>query len=107
MRTDIRPIQIALSGRGYSVGLIDGIATEAVYEDVLQFQRNYNMIADQAGVADTMVPKYSWYPSVMAWYKNRKRYHKRNSSYVPKVGDIIFYYNNELGRVAIPALLRR
>lgn len=245
MRTDIRPIQIALSGRGYAVGFIDGIATEAVYEALLQFQRDHNLTADgmvgtstktllmggtsgggtvsstlrtgsngsltrylqrmlqeleydvtvdgifgqsthnaiidfqqkhaldtdgvvgggtwralfaayyvdvpgtgiekmvnvakhelewgfaednannitpygqwyglngnawcamfvsfcadQAGVADTMVPKYSWCPSGMTWYKNRQRYHKRNSGYVPKVGDIIFFYNNELGRVA-------
>lgn len=245
MRADIRPIQTALSGRGYAVGFIDGIATEAVYEAVLQFQRDHNLTADgmvgsstkalllggtsgggtvsstlrtgsngslvrylqrmlqeleydvtvdgifgqsthnaiidfqqkhaldadgvvgggtwrelfaayhvdvagtgiekmvnvakhelewgfaednannitpygqwyglngnawcamfvsfcadQAGVVDAMVPKYSWCPSGMTWYKNRQKYHKRNSGYVPKIGDIIFFYNNELGRVA-------
>lgn len=34
------------------------------------------------------------------WYKERNRYYKRNSGYIPKRGDIIFFYNNELGRVA-------
>lgn len=56
--------------------------------------------AYQAGILDNMVPKYAWCPSGMTWYKNRKKYHKRNSGYVPKIGDIIFFYNNELGRVA-------
>lgn len=56
--------------------------------------------AYQAGVLDTLVPKYAWSPSGMTWYKNKRRYHKRNSSYIPKKGDIIFFYNDELGRVA-------
>lgn len=245
MRADIRPIQTALAGRGYAVGFIDGIATDAVYEAVLQFQRDNGLTADgmvgastkamllggttgggtvsstlktgsngsltrylqkmlselgynvspdgifgqstyqavvdfqqkhgltadgivgggtwrqlfkeyhvdvpgtgieklvnvakhelewgfaednannitpygqwyemngsawcamfvsycayQAGILDSMVPKYAWCPSGMTWYKNRNKYYKRNSGYVPKIGDIIFFYNNELGRVA-------
>ncbi len=56
--------------------------------------------AYQAGVLDTLVPRYSWCPSGMTWYKNHKRYYKRNNEYVPKKGDIIFFYNDELGRVA-------
>ena len=245
MREDIRPIQTALAARGYEVGFIDGIATDAVYEAVLQFQRDQNLTADgmvgtstkalllagtngegtvsstlrtgsngsltrylqrmlnelgynvtvdgifgqttnaavvdfqethdleadgivgggtwkklfeeyqvdvpgtgveklvnvaeheldwgfaednannitpygqwyelngsawcamfvsfcayQAGVMDSLVPKYSWCPSGMTWYKNRQKYHKRNSGYIPKIGDVIFFYNNELGRVA-------
>lgn len=56
--------------------------------------------AYQAGVMDDLVPQYAWCPSGMVWYQNRNRYHKRNSSYIPKKGDVIFFYNNELGRVA-------
>lgn len=56
--------------------------------------------AYQAGVIDDLVPKYAWCPSGMSWYKNRNKYYKRNSGYIPKRGDIIFFYNNELGRVA-------
>ncbi len=245
MREDIRPLQIALANRGYEVGYIDGIATEMVYNAVLQFQRDNGLTADgmvgtatkllllggtdgagtvsstlkfgsngsltrylqrllnelgysipidgifaqstkeaaiafqtanglesdgivgggtwaklfevyhvnvsgngveklikiaehelawgfaednannitpygqwyglngsawcamfvsycayQAGVLDTLVPRYAWCPSGMTWYKNNNRYHKRNSGYVPKKGDVIFFYNNELGRVA-------
>lgn len=245
MRGDIRPLQTALANRGYEVGFIDGIATEKVYNSVLQFQRDNNLTADgmignatkvlllggtdgkgtisstlklgsngsltrylqrllnesgysvpingvfsqethqaaiafqtangldadgvvgggtwrklfenyqvdvpgtgvekllnvakhelewgfaednannitpygqwygmngsawcamfvsycayQAGVIDTLVPKYAWCPSGMTWYKNHGRYNKRNSSYIPKKGDVVFFYNNELGRVA-------
>lgn len=245
MREDIRPLQTALAGRGYEVGFIDGIASDAVYEAVLQFQRDNHLTADgmvgsstkalllggtngegtisstlrlgsngsltrylqrlmhelgfmitingifdestynavidfqenhnldsdgvvgggtwselfkeysvdvpgtgiekmvnvaqhelewgfaednannitpygqwyglngsawcamfvsycayQAGVLETEVPKYAWCPSGMTWYKNRQKYHKKNSGYIPRVGDIIFFYNNELGRVA-------
>ena len=56
--------------------------------------------AYQAGVLDTLVPKFAWCPSGMTWYKNRQKYHKRNSGYIPKKGDVIFFYNDELGRVA-------
>lgn len=56
--------------------------------------------AYQAGVMGSLVPQYAWCPSGMTWYKNRNKYFKRNSGYIPKCGDIIFFYNNELGRVA-------
>lgn len=56
--------------------------------------------AYQAGVLNDLVPKYAWCQSGMTWYKDRKRYFKRNSGYVPKRGDIIFFFNDELGRVA-------
>lgn len=56
--------------------------------------------AFQAGVLEELVPKYAWCPSGKSWYKSRQRYHAANSGYVPKIGDIIFFYNNELGRVA-------
>lgn len=245
MRDDIRPLQVALAGRGYEVGFIDGIASDAVYNAVLQFQTDHNLMADgmvgtstkalllggstgsgtvsstlrlgsngsltrylqrmlnelgytleldgifgqstyeavldfqnkhnldadgvvgsgtwremfseyqvdvsgtgiekmvnvakhelewgfaednannitpygqwygmngnawcamfvsfcayQAGVLDDKVPRYAWCPSGMTWYKNRNKYHKRNSGYTPKIGDVIFFYNDEYGRVA-------
>lgn len=56
--------------------------------------------AYQAGVMGSLVPQYAWCPSGMTWYKNRDKYFKRNSGYIPKCGDIIFFYNNELGHVA-------
>lgn len=56
--------------------------------------------AYQAGVIDTLIPRYAWCPSGMTWYKDRGKYFKRDSGYVPKRGDVIFFYNNELGRVA-------
>lgn len=56
--------------------------------------------AYQAGIIGDLVPQYAWCPSGMTWYKERNRYFKRNSGYIPKRGDIIFFYNNELGRVA-------
>lgn len=55
--------------------------------------------AYQAGIINDLVPKYAWCPSRMTWYKET-RYYKRNSGYIPKRGDVIFFYNNELGRVA-------
>ncbi|WP_313184337.1 peptidoglycan-binding protein [Lacrimispora sp.] len=56
--------------------------------------------AYQAGVIGDLVPNYAWCPSGITWYKERSRYYKRNSGYIPKRGDVIFFYNNELGRVA-------
>lgn len=56
--------------------------------------------AYQAGVMDSLVPQFAWCPSGMTWYKERGKYHKRSSGYIPKRGDIIFFYNDELGRVA-------
>lgn len=56
--------------------------------------------AYQAGILETLVPQYAWCPSGMTWYKDKNKYFKRDSGYIPKKGDIIFFYNNELGRVA-------
>jgi len=56
--------------------------------------------AYMAGVMETLVPRFAWCPSGMTWYKERKKYFKRDSGYTPRKGDIIFFYNNELGRVA-------
>ncbi|WP_243206724.1 CHAP domain-containing protein [Oribacterium sp. oral taxon 102] len=55
--------------------------------------------AYQAGVLDELVPRYAWCPSGMTWYKNKGRYHKRNTGYIPRKGDIIFFYSNAQGRV--------
>ena len=56
--------------------------------------------AHYAGITNTLVPKYSWCPSGVSWYKSRGRYHISGNGYVPKIGDIIFFYNAQAGRVS-------
>lgn len=56
--------------------------------------------ASQANIIDSVVPRYSWCPSGASWYKNQGRYRRPASGYVPKIGDVIFFYNAEKGRVA-------
>jgi len=56
--------------------------------------------AHYAGITDTLVPKYSWCPSGVSWYKSKGRYHVSGNGYVPKIGDIIFFYNAQAGRVS-------
>ena len=55
--------------------------------------------ADQAGVDASLVPRYAWCPFGMEKYRRAGRYHKRNSGYIPKKGDIIFFYSDAAGRV--------
>lgn len=56
--------------------------------------------AHQAGIIDRIVPRFAWCPSGVSWYKARGKYFKRNSGYIPKKGDIIFFHNLDLERVA-------
>ncbi len=56
--------------------------------------------AYQAGVMETLVPRYSWCESGASWYRTRGRYHKKSEGYIPKEGDIVFFYNYNLGRIA-------
>lgn len=56
--------------------------------------------AFQAGIMGGLVPRYHSCTVGMTWYKERNRYFKRDSGYIPKKGDVIFFYNNELGRIA-------
>ena len=59
-----------------------------------------SLCAHYAGITDTLVPKYSWCPSGVSWYKSKGRYHVSGNGYVPKIGDIIFFYNAQAGRVS-------
>ena len=56
--------------------------------------------AYQANVLGTLVPRFAWCPSGMSWYQKEKRYFKRDSGYIPKKGDIVFFYSSDKGRVA-------
>ena len=56
--------------------------------------------AYQAGIIDSIVPRYAWCPAGASWYKSRGLYRRPASGYVPKIGDVIFFYNAEKGRVA-------
>lgn len=47
--------------------------------------------ADQAGILNTIVPKYSYCPSGVSIYKSEDRFIERISSYIPKRGDVIFF----------------
>ena len=49
--------------------------------------------AQQAGIIDTIVPRYHWCENGVAFYKNRGRYRTRSSGYIPKAGDVIFFRN--------------
>lgn len=50
-----------------------------------------------AGKSDLLynvIPKYSYCPSGVIWYKKRKRYYSRTTFYTPKSGDIVFLGSN-------------
>src|SRR5690606_20166407 len=52
--------------------------------------------AEKAGVPHDVIPKLSYTPSGVAWFKARGRYHKSK----PKVGDIVYYRFPGMGRVS-------
>ncbi|MGI5906858.1 MAG: peptidoglycan-binding protein [Candidatus Pararuminococcus gallinarum] len=56
--------------------------------------------AKKAGLIGIKVPEYCYCPTGQNWYKNRGRYYTHGSDYIPKPGDIIFFYSSEQGRVA-------
>lgn len=47
--------------------------------------------ANQAGILNGIVPRYSWCENAVNWYCERGRYRRRTSGYTPLPGDIIFY----------------
>jgi len=55
--------------------------------------------ARQAGLSTNVVPNYTYVPTGKAWYVSHKdsagksRFHSNDGKYVPKPGDIIFYYS--------------
>lgn len=56
--------------------------------------------AEEAGLTE-LFPKFSYTPSGVNWYKAQGRYHKANArNYVPKIGDLVFFYNSTKKRVA-------
>lgn len=53
---------------------------------------NYNpWCAGQVGILDTVIPRYCYCPYGVNEYQLAGRYASRNSGYVPKRGDVIFY----------------
>lgn len=47
--------------------------------------------ANQAGILNTVVPKYALCSSGATWYSNNGCYRARSTGYVPKSGDVIFF----------------
>lgn len=56
--------------------------------------------AYRANVLNRLVPRFAYCPDGVNYYRRMKRYYKRDSGYIPKVGDVIFFYNYRKGRVA-------
>ncbi|KYH30051.1 spore cortex-lytic enzyme precursor [Clostridium tepidiprofundi DSM 19306] len=50
--------------------------------------------ANQAGILNSIVPKYSLCSAGANWYKNLGKYKTRESGYTPKSGDVIFFNVN-------------
>ena len=49
--------------------------------------------AREAGYLGTEVPQYAYCPYGKAWYVQRGRYYARTSGYIPKRGDVIFFWS--------------
>jgi uncharacterized protein YgiM (DUF1202 family) len=47
--------------------------------------------ANEADIPTSIIPKMSWVPSMVSFYKGKNCYYARSSGYVPKPGDIIFF----------------
>ncbi len=47
--------------------------------------------ANEADIPTSIIPKMSWVPSMVNFYKGKNCYYARSSGYVPKPGDIIFF----------------
>ena len=56
--------------------------------------------AYRANMLPVFVPRFAYCPDGVNYYRKMKRYYKRDSGYIPKVGDVIFFYNYRKGRVA-------
>src|SRR3712207_605499 len=58
--------------------------------------------ANKAHILGSIVPRYSYCPSGVNWYRERSRYKSRTSGYVPKIGDVIFFWREqEVGHTGI------
>nr|WP_308508741.1 peptidoglycan-binding protein [uncultured Stomatobaculum sp.] len=56
--------------------------------------------AYRANMLPVFVPRFAYCPDGVNYYRKMKRYYKRDSGYIPKKGDVIFFYNYSKGRVA-------
>src|SRR3712207_5842028 len=50
--------------------------------------------ANEAGILNRTVPKYASCANGAEWYKSKERYKTRESGYIPKTGDVIFFNRN-------------
>lgn len=50
--------------------------------------------ADQAGILNTIVPRYAYCPTGVNLYKEKNRYKLNSSDYNPKAGDVIMFQTN-------------
>ncbi|WP_286673813.1 peptidoglycan-binding protein [Clostridium sp. ZBS20] len=57
--------------------------------------------ANQAGILNSVVPRYASCNEGANWYKNRGRYKTRGTGYVPKTGDVIFFNSNGINHTGI------
>lgn len=51
--------------------------------------------AYKAGILYSLVPKYDWCEYAYNWYKARGNYKEKQSGYIPKPGDVIFFHNGD------------
>src|SRR3712207_9204839 len=59
--------------------------------------------ANEAGILNRTVPKYASCANGAEWYKSKERYKTRESGYIPKTGDVIFFNRNngiQIGRAS-------
>ncbi|WP_338631880.1 peptidoglycan-binding protein [Clostridium baratii] len=49
--------------------------------------------ANQAGILGSVVPRYHYCEDAVNWYRSMGRYRTRPSGYIPKIGDVIFFYD--------------
>lgn len=49
--------------------------------------------ANQAGILGSVVPRYHYCENGVNWYRSVGRYRTRQSGYIPKEGDVIFFYD--------------
>lgn len=55
--------------------------------------------AYQAGILNTIVPKYALCAAGAQWYRNHHRYFEKETGYISSPGDIVFFRNVNNGRM--------
>ena len=61
--------------------------------------------AHQAGIMGTKVPQFAYCPTGVSWYRDKGKYHFRDSNYTPHIGDTVFFFSTSLGRVSHTGIL--